>query len=44
MHRDIKPNNILLFGDSDHPNQMNAKLSDFGSGVINNETIQTTGQ
>jgi serine/threonine protein kinase len=37
MHRDIKPSNILLFGDIDNFDVVDAKLSDFGSGVINED-------
>ena len=39
MHRDIKPNNILLFGDLNNIDLVDVKLSDFGSGVVQDDTF-----
>ena len=46
LHRDIKPCNILLFGneeDRNNPFKINVKFSDFGSGTVKNDTFQTLG-
>ena len=34
MHRDIKPDNILLCGKSEDINKLTAKLADFGACAI----------
>ena len=39
-HRDIKPNNLLVFGDSDEDHdQMWLKIADFGCGKIFQDSI-----
>ena len=39
IHRDIKPDNIMLFGHPNDPDQMWVKFTDFGVATLKDQTI-----
>ena len=41
MHRDIKPDNLLIFGDPSDPEKQYLKVTDFSVGFLKEDTLDS---